>query len=863
MRAWKIGISLLLVLGVMAGMVPAGAANSAPVAVDSGTFPDPAFLGWTAKQDTDGDGYLSQAELDAVTEMDLRKLKIQDLTGLEWFRGLEKLNCSENDLTSLELPDLPALRALTCNENSRLSLLDLSGAPALEHLNCFHSALTELDLHCVPKLSHLAWGGSPLRELDLSGNPDLQVLHVLGGDLYTADLSHNDRLDTLLWNHTYIQSLDLSHLSNLTFLNCTDNQIVSLDLSENLALEAVYAGKNQLLAIRMPPGSTAFCDLSDQRPGAFSLPAGENSISLAQLVPWMAADHISGLSGGTLQDDQILLDAPTQAVTYRYTDEVAVLDAALAVTGENGWKIPLSMPDRTYGEPAPQPQAQPAFGTAVFSYAASDQGPFLPDPPIHAGTWYVRAAVPGTAQYQGLEAVTSFQIFPAVPAYPSPDAGPAVYGDQLAGIPLSPHFFWEDDTCLVGDAGVQTHLARYVPEDLIDYLVVEHIPISIQVSPYDGTRLPIPQISSRSEAEALVIQHGPWTLLKGKDYLTSYTSENGLTRFTIRFQGNYTGTVDRLFSGPAGGGSGSSSGGSVSHTLYIDASASPGGQIAPSGKVRVERGADKLFTFQPDDGYRLDSVWVDGKSAGAIDRYLFKNVTAPHTISVRFVPICLPADPDETGISGYLETQAHDAYFFGYPGALFGPEDPLTRAQAAQLFYTLLKDKDVPITAAFSDVSDGSWYARAVQVLASIGMVDGVGGGRFLPDRPITRAEFIMMAMRAARPADDGTYAFPDVPPEHPAYEAVVSAARYGWIQGTPDGTFGPDLPVTRAQAAAMLDRILGRSADRAFLAEHAADLRRFSDVPASHWAYYDICEAANAHSYERGALGEVWDRLL
>ena len=123
--------------------------------------------------------------------MDLRKLGIKDLSGLEWFDALEELNCSENDLVRLELPDLPALTSLTCNENPRLETLDLSGAPALEHLYCFHSNLSEWNLHDVPNLSYLAWGGSPLAELDLSGNPKLHTLHVLGGDLAQADLSHN------------------------------------------------------------------------------------------------------------------------------------------------------------------------------------------------------------------------------------------------------------------------------------------------------------------------------------------------------------------------------------------------------------------------------------------------------------------------------------------------------------------------------------------------------------------------------------------------------------------------------------------------------------------------------------------------
>lgn len=143
MKVWKKGIFLVLTLGMTGGMFLTGTAQALDVPVDSSTFPDPAFLSYVQKRDTDGDGLLSQSERDAVTQMDLRKLGIQDLSGLEWFSALESLNCSENDLVSLELADFPALTSLTCNENSRLSELTLSGVPALEQLSCFHSNLSQ------------------------------------------------------------------------------------------------------------------------------------------------------------------------------------------------------------------------------------------------------------------------------------------------------------------------------------------------------------------------------------------------------------------------------------------------------------------------------------------------------------------------------------------------------------------------------------------------------------------------------------------------------------------------------------------------------------------------------------------------
>lgn len=859
MKLWNKGLALLVVLCTLGGLVITGSAAAESIPIDSATFPDPAFLLWVKGTDTDGDGALSQSERDSVTSMDLRKQGIQDLGGLEWFDALEQLNCNENDLVRLELPNLPALTSLICNENPRLETLDLSGAPTLEQLHCFHSSLSELDLSGLPELSYLVWGGSPLSELDLSGNPKLHTLHVLGGELTQADLSHNEELDTLLWNHTRIERLDLSHQPNLTYLNCTDNQITALDLSSNTRLETVYAGMNRLLAIRMPGDSVTFCDLIGQSPVSFPLPEGENSIILTELAPWAESSHISQLNGGALLEDRIRLDAPNQLVTYRYTDGIAVLDVSMSVTGKNSWTVSLSMESWTYGQPTPQPVAQPAFGSVTFRYSASSQGPFLPEMPTHAGTWYVQALVDETAQYQGLEAVTSFQICPAAPEYLAPSLKLATYGDHLADVSLEPQFFWENGSLRVGNAGDQTHLAFYVPEDLIDYLVVQHIPVQVDVAPYDGTRLPIPQITSRTEAENLVIRHGDLVLQKGTDYATSFEAQGNTVFFTIRFQGNYTGMVRRTFTENSATGGG---GNPISQTFLISANTTAGGTITPSGTVRVSRGQTPTFTMRADKGYRLDAVLVDGKPVDTEPTYRFAPVTKNHTISAQFVLLDRPLSPDETGVSDSLNTTDHNAYVCGYPGNRFGPDDPLTRAQAAQIFYTLLNTQDVSVTASFSDVPDDAWYARAVNTLASLGKVSGVGDHKFLPDQAITRAEFVTIAMRFAEYPFDTPHSFPDVKPEDWFYAPVMGAAAYGWITGCPDGSFAPNLLVTRGETAAIVNRMLNRQADQVFLFSHP-DVRTFLDVPTSHWAYYDICEAANPHLYQQKDQLEFWKDLL
>ena len=294
----------------------------------------------------------------------------------------------------------------------------------------------------------------------------------------------------------------------------------------------------------------------------------------------------------------------------------------------------------------------------------------------------------------------------------------------------------------------------------------------------------------------------------------------------------------------------------------ITASAGEGGAISPSGSVQVVRGGDKTFTITPGEGYEIADVLVDGESVGAVSSYTFENVRTRHTIEAVFAEIEAVADPDDTGVSGWLNTKDHMAYLNGYPDGAFGPDRNMTRAEAAQMFYNLLLDKDVPVTAAFGDVDDGAWYAEAVHTLASLGILNGVGGGRYEPERAITRAEFTAIAMRFAKAPAGGETCFTDVHESDWFYADVAGAVQYGWIEGYGDGTFRPGSSITRAEVTAIVNRMLGRRADTAFLAAHREDLTAFTDLTSRHWAWETIMEAANGHTWDKRGGAEVWTAL-
>ena len=329
------------------------------------------------------------------------------------------------------------------------------------------------------------------------------------------------------------------------------------------------------------------------------------------------------------------------------------------------------------------------------------------------------------------------------------------------------------------------------------------------------------------------------------NYVTFQIGESGFSPFAL---------VWETTTGGGGGGT----------TRYtITAEAGEGGSISPSGRVSVTRGSDKTFTISADDGYEIADVLVDGKSVGAVSRYTFENVRASHTIEVVFERTGpAVADPDDTGVSDWLNTEDHNAYLNGYPGSRFGPDNNMTRAEVAQMFYNLLLDKNVPITVTFDDVPADAWYTEAVNTLASLDILNGVGNNKFEPERSITRAEFTTIAMRFTNGTLSGTNIFPDVNPNDWFYDYVVGSIQYGWINGYPDGTFGPNDAITRAEVTTITNRMLGRSADEAFVDSHQDSLVQFGDITDRHWAYYQVMEATNGHDYTKTDGVEDWTRL-
>ena len=134
--------------------------------------------------------------------------------------------------------------------------------------------------------------------------------------------------------------------------------------------------------------------------------------------------------------------------------------------------------------------------------------------------------------------------------------------------------------------------------------------------------------------------------------------------------------------------------------------------------------------------------------------------------------------------------------------------------------------------------------------MAAMGIISGYPNGEFRPNANITRAEFAAIAARFDADGNTTGASFTDIY-EHWAKKEINIAANNGWVLGYEDDTFRPNQFISRAEAMAMVNRVLQR------LPESAADLQNGmvcwpDNADPSKWYYLAVQEATNSHYYFR-----------
>ena len=309
----------------------------------------------------------------------------------------------------------------------------------------------------------------------------------------------------------------------------------------------------------------------------------------------------------------------------------------------------------------------------------------------------------------------------------------------------------------------------------------------------------------------------------------------------------------------------------VDEVRIITATADEHGKIAPTGDVAVPKGESKTFTITPDSGYHIKDVLVDGKSVGAVSTYTFENVVDNHTIHATFARKHTPTPstptveiPDDDALG--LNTTDHFAYIVGYGNGEVRPQNNITRAEVATIFFRLLtddvRDENLTKTNRYSDVAATSWYNTAVSTLSSMGIITGYPDGTFRPNAAITRAEFAAIAARFDNDGDKTAAKFSDIA-THWAKDEISIAYNNGWITGYPDGTFGPQRYITRAETMTLVNRVLNRQPETED--DLLPNMTVWTDnANPKAWYYLAVQEATNSHYYEfkTNSQYEKWTEL-
>ena len=269
--------------------------------------------------------------------------------------------------------------------------------------------------------------------------------------------------------------------------------------------------------------------------------------------------------------------------------------------------------------------------------------------------------------------------------------------------------------------------------------------------------------------------------------------------------------------------------------------------------VKGTANTDDEITVYDANGKKISNTYVN--NAGVFTAFLDRALINGETIKIE----ARDKDKNITKIEYKVTKNAVEevkaiAYIKGYPDGTFKPQANVTRAEAAQMFATLLNggtNFGTSQATKFSDASD-DWYSKAINYVVGKGLISGYPNGTFKPNESITRAEFAQMISGYVKNEKASTSDFKDVK-DHWAKDAIDKLYGNKNVNGYPDGSFKPNAKITRAEAVTILNSVFNRNTNKSSLNNvNTSSLNKFSDVSEGFWAYYNILDAANTHNRER-----------
>ena len=325
---------------------------------------------------------------------------------------------------------------------------------------------------------------------------------------------------------------------------------------------------------------------------------------------------------------------------------------------------------------------------------------------------------------------------------------------------------------------------------------------------------------------------------KFKAYFTDLAGKTAITYpFTLS-------TETTLYMSQTAGGGGGGGGRSVSIKLDKDTvSGVVGDKIKVTATVTGST-AKPTWTSSNEDVATVDengNITLVGKGTATVKvkvNGVVKNI--PVTVKeATATPTPVPTvKPTEAPV---INTEYTKPYASGYDDGSFLPNNNITRGELAAMIARLSYGDDLPdgmYQASFPDVDSDAWFNKYIGYLEDKDVLSGYEDGTFRPMDTITRGEISAVIARAQR-YDLISYngIFTDVTENDWAKDYIETLADKNIVSGYEDGTFGPYSPLTRAEAVAIINRVLVESTPIVTFTPN--------DI-AGHWAEADILLAVN-----------------
>ena len=793
-------LSIVLCLVMVFSLLPfTASAASSGTPINDMNFPDPVFREYVRK--IAGGPTLTNEKVRQIEALDVSDDNIKEVLGdrdpitslrgikylkyvkdlncsgqelktlnLELNSRVEKLNCSGNQLTDLWLdPRGNSLKYLTCSVNE-LTALDLSKSSELTELSCSSNKLTSLDLSANKKLQKIVAQTNALTTLDTRNLPELTHLYLWGNhDLKSIDVSKNTKLEILSAAHGKLTSLNVKNNRMLVELYVYNNQLTALDVRSNYMLKKLGCYENQITALDL----SSNVSLED-------LGVNDNPITELDL---RAQSHLQKLSCSAMKLKKLDVSRCTELLKlYCNDNQIETLDLRSnkklrALECQNNRLSWLDLSSNTALDPRYVDCSGNVYDIKVDENLQYKVYPDLPCYGATEGTYFTAARASGwtggtVSKVDGWDVLT----------LDNRDVKEVTY---------------KYDTGNAKIGKVAFTLKTEVP--------AKYITISFDPNGGTGTMQPMKVKSGENFTLPECTFTPPegkefagWLAVNGNVYpaghdvfstydqsLKATWKDKEVTEVTISFDPNGgTGTMQpmKVKSGE-------------NFTLPECTFTPPEGKefagwLAVNGNVYP---AGEVVTFSIDQS--LKATWKDTAEVDVTE--MFTDVTKNWAYP---------------GIQYCVTHQLMS----GVGGNLFAPKMTTTRAQIVQILYNLEGEPKVSGATPFTDLTQ-NWYKDAVLWAYQTGVVSGTSATTFAPDLPVTREQIAVILMeymtrvlkleRTWTPAD--LSAFPDAGSVSGwAKDALADAVALGLISGASNGGqtyLEPQGSATREQVATIL----------------------------------------------------------